>query len=71
LGSRATTSDTPSTDTVDPVALTRELIRCPSVTPKDEGALDVLERLLGRLGFTCTRLPFGEGAESVDNIYAR
>ena len=71
MGSRATTSDTPSTDTVDPVALTRELIRCPSVTPKDEGALDVLERLLGRLGFTCTRLPFGEGAESVDNLYAR
>lgn len=52
---------------IDPVELSRALIRRPSVTPADEGALDVLEAALTGLGFTCTRLPFGE----VDNLYAR
>jgi succinyl-diaminopimelate desuccinylase len=55
----------------DPIELTRALIRCPSVTPADEGALDVLEGALEALGFACTRLPFGKGAERVDNLYAR
>jgi len=52
---------------LDPVALAQALIRCPSVTPKDEGALDVLEEALKPLGFACHRLPFGE----VENLYAR
>lgn len=56
---------------LDPVALTQALIRCPSVTPKDAGALDVLQRALEGLGFTCHRLPFGDGEERVDNLYAR
>lgn len=57
---------------VDPVALTRDLIRCPSVTPRDEGALDLLQGVLQSLGFTCHRLPFTEpGTEPVDNLYAR
>jgi succinyl-diaminopimelate desuccinylase len=55
----------------DPIELTRALIRCPSVTPVDKGALDVLQSALEALGFACTRLPFGEGAERVDNLYAR
>jgi succinyl-diaminopimelate desuccinylase len=55
----------------DPIELTRALIRCPSVTPADEGALDVLQGALDALGFACTRLPFGEGAARVDNLYAR
>ncbi len=55
----------------DPVALTRDLVRCPSVTPDDAGALAILEEVLGRLGFRCRRLRFGEGAEAVDNLYAR
>ena len=55
----------------DPIELTRALIRCPSVTPVDEGALDVLQAALVALGFACTRLPFGEGADRVDNLYAR
>jgi succinyl-diaminopimelate desuccinylase len=56
---------------LDPVALTQELIRCPSVTPADEGALDVLERTLAGLGFTCTRLPFGHPPDGpVDNLFA-
>ena len=48
------------------------LIRCQSVTPADEGALDVLETALGRLGFACERMPFSTpGTPDVDNLYAR
>lgn len=51
----------------DPIALTQALIRCPSVTPADAGALDVVERTLEGLGFVCHRLSFAE----IDNLYAR
>ena len=51
----------------DPIPLARALIRAPSVTPKDEGALDRLQAALESLGFTCRRYPFGD----VDNLYAR
>jgi succinyl-diaminopimelate desuccinylase len=58
--------------TIDPVALAAELIRRPSVTPHDEGALDILGRALETLGFTCHRLTFEEpGAAPVANLYAR
>ena len=50
-----------------PLAFARDLIRCPSITPVDEGALDVLQKALEGLGFTCKRYPF----EDVDNLYAR
>ena len=50
--------------------LLRELIRCPSVTPKEGGALDLLEKHLSAIGFTCKRLPFGEGDKRVDNLFA-
>ena len=57
---------------LDAVEFAAELIRCPSVTPTDAGALDVLERALTALGFRCTRLPFEEdGTDPVDNLYAR
>lgn len=57
---------------IDVVALARELIRCPSVTPADAGALDVLRRALEPLGFSCRRLRFEEpGSKPVDNLYAR
>lgn len=57
---------------IDPVNLAAELIRCPSVTPADGGALDVLEAVLVKIGFTCTRLPFQEpDTDRVDNLYAR
>ena len=60
------------TNVVDPVALARALIACPSVTPADEGALDVLQAALEGLGFTSHRLTFDEpGTEPVDNLYAR
>ena len=56
----------------DPVSLTQALIRRPSVTPKDEGALGVLEAALTPLGFTCHRLAFEEpGKDKVENLYAR
>jgi len=59
-----------SMDTSDPfdvVALTQALIARPSVTPRDEGAMDVVQRALEDLGFRCTRLRFGE----IENLYAR
>jgi succinyl-diaminopimelate desuccinylase len=57
---------------IDPVSLAQDLIRRPSVTPKDAGALDVLADALISLGFTCHRLRFDdEGTPSVDNLYAR
>ncbi len=52
---------------IDPVALTQELIRRPSVTPADEGAMDVVEKALSGLGFVCRRMRFGE----IENLYAR
>ena len=52
---------------LDPLALAQDLIRCASVTPADAGAMDVLTAALERLGFTVTRLRFGE----VENIFAR
>ncbi|HVZ69019.1 MAG TPA: succinyl-diaminopimelate desuccinylase [Rhizomicrobium sp.] len=57
---------------IDAVALSQALIRCPSVTPQDAGALAVLEAALNSLGFACKRLRFEEaGTASVDNLYAR
>ena len=57
---------------VDPVALAQALIRCPSVTPDEGGALDLLQRTLEELGFRCQRLEFSAaGTPDVDNLYAR
>jgi succinyl-diaminopimelate desuccinylase len=57
---------------IDPVSLAQALIRCPSVTPAEAGALDLLEDSLARLGFRCWRLPFqAPGTDRVDNLYAR
>ncbi len=56
----------------DPVALARALIRCPSVTPEDAGALEVLEVALSGAGFACHRLTFSEeGTTDVHNLFAR
>lgn len=51
----------------DALALARDLIRIPSVTPRDEGAMDVLQGALEGLGFDCRRMRFGE----IENLYAR
>ncbi len=56
----------------DPVHLSQDLIRCPSITPVDEGALDVLQAYLEALGFSCHRQVFSEsGTPDIDNLYAR
>ncbi len=56
----------------DPVEIAQSLIRCPSVTPAEGGALDYLEDVLSKAGFRCTRLPFSApGTPDVDNLYAR
>ena len=56
---------------IDPVEFASALIKRPSVTPADAGALDTLQSGLESLGFVCTRYPFGEGEARVDNLYAR
>jgi succinyl-diaminopimelate desuccinylase len=57
---------------LDPVDLARNLIRKPSVTPVDAGALDVLTGALEPLGFRCHRLEFSApGTPDVANLYAR
>ena len=56
---------------INPVDFASALIKRPSVTPADAGALDTLQQGLESLGFTCTRYPFGEGEARVDNLYAR
>ncbi|MBN9000527.1 MAG: M20/M25/M40 family metallo-hydrolase, partial [Rhizobiales bacterium] len=56
----------------DAVSITRELVRCPSVTPADAGALGVLESHLKAAGFDLHRVTFSEpGAADIDNLYAR
>jgi succinyl-diaminopimelate desuccinylase len=58
--------------TLDPIELTQALIRCPSVTPADAGALDVLRKAIEPLGFACHRLRFSAGGTpDIDNLYAR
>lgn len=52
---------------IDPVRLTADLIRCPSVTPAEGGALVLLERVLTEAGFACTRVD----REGVPNLFAR
>ncbi|MGV3550493.1 succinyl-diaminopimelate desuccinylase [Rhizobium sp.] len=56
----------------DPVSILRDLVRCPSVTPADAGALGVLEGLLTDAGFSVERVTFSEaGTPDIDNLYAR
>ena len=52
---------------IDPVALARDLIRRPSVTPADAGAMDIVEASLSQIGFRCRRMRFGD----IENLYAR
>ncbi|MCB2159192.1 MAG: M20/M25/M40 family metallo-hydrolase, partial [Rhodobacteraceae bacterium] len=52
---------------VDPVDLTARLVRCPSVTPEEGGALTLLSDLLGAAGFECTRVD----RNGTSNLFAR
>jgi succinyl-diaminopimelate desuccinylase len=61
-----------ATPVLDAVGLSRDLIRCPSVTPADAGALDVLRAALESIGFVCHDLTFSdEDTPDVRNLYAR
>ena len=51
----------------DPVRLTADLIKCASVTPVEGGALVLLETVLSKAGFICTRVDRG----AVSNLFAR
>src|SRR6267154_6445058 len=56
----------------DALSIARDLLRCPSVTPADAGALGVLESILKDAGFEVHRVTFGEpGTADIDNLYAR
>lgn len=56
----------------DPVALTQALIQCPSVTPEEGGALQLIDRALKAAGFKSDIVRFSEsGTPDVDNLYAR
>src|SRR5215470_5006599 len=56
----------------DPVAFARDLLRCPSVTPAEGGALALLDEVLSGAGFTVHRIVSSEpGADDVENLYAR
>lgn len=60
------------TSTPTALSIAQDLLRCPSVTPADAGALDVLETLLKGAGFTVHRVTFSEpGTADIDNLYAR
>ncbi|MEO1562120.1 MAG: succinyl-diaminopimelate desuccinylase [Pseudomonadota bacterium] len=51
----------------NPIDLTAQLVRCPSVTPKEAGAIALLETYLGSVGFECTRISRG----GIENLFAR
>jgi succinyl-diaminopimelate desuccinylase len=56
----------------DPAAIARDLLRCPSVTPAEGGALRYLEGVLEGAGFAVHRMTFGEpGTPDIENLYAR
>src|SRR3954453_21052078 len=56
----------------DALAIAQSLLRCPSVTPADAGALAVLENILKAAGFEIHRVTFSEpGTSDIDNLYAR
>ncbi|MCU0827222.1 MAG: succinyl-diaminopimelate desuccinylase [Tabrizicola sp.] len=52
---------------IDPVDLTARLIRCPSVTPAEGGAIALLVEILSEAGFDCTRVERG----GISNLFAR
>ncbi len=59
-------------NTINELKLSKELIRFPSVTPKDAGAIKFLSKKLKKLGFNCKILEFkGKGSKPIKNLYAR
>src|SRR5437879_12188537 len=64
--------DTRAPAVIDTIQLTRALVRCESGTPVEAGALQLLERTLDGIGFSCERMDFTQtGTDDVANLYAR
>lgn len=62
----------PNPPTVSALELSQALIRCPSITPTEAGALTVLQEALESIGFCCERFTFtDEDTPPVENLYAR
>jgi succinyl-diaminopimelate desuccinylase len=54
------------------VEIAQALIRCPSVTPLDEGALDALGKILKGAGYAVERVPFSDAnTPDIDNLFAK
>src|SRR5256885_15721817 len=65
-------SCTMQSNIADPIALARDLIRCPSVTPAEGGALALIEKILKGAGFAVHRVSFEEpGTDPIENLYTR
>jgi succinyl-diaminopimelate desuccinylase len=58
--------------TINEVFLARDLVRCKSVTPKDDGAINIVAKNLKKLGFKCQFMEFKEkGTPQIKNLYAK
>ena len=58
--------------TINEVSLAKDLVKCQSVTPKDDGAINVVAKSLKKLGFKCQIMEFQEkGTSKIKNLYAR
>ena len=56
----------------DPLELTSELIRCRSITPNNDGAIELLSEKLENIGFNCEIIEFAEeGTEPIKNLWAQ
>ena len=56
----------------DPLELTSELIRCRSITPNNDGAIELLSEKLEKIGFNCEVIEFNEeGTETIKNLWAQ
>lgn len=57
---------------IDPLQLSKDLIKCRSITPHDDGVMEKLTYTLESIGFACEEVTFEEeGTEPVRNLYAR
>ena len=58
--------------TISEVSLAKDLVKCQSVTPKDDGAINIVAKSLKKLGFKCQIMEFQEkGTAKIKNLYAR
>ena len=58
--------------TISEVSLAKDLVKCKSVTPKDDGAINIVAKNLKKLGFKCQIMEFQEkGTAKIKNLYAK